>query len=118
LSEKERQSIKPFVWDKREVSVRRWTDGKSWSASRTSGSFLIYQEIEGKREGGGFVQPPIRSRGQGKTLDSGRGSNKDQDIDGLDGYRYKPDGLIKRSFSITTSSGQRELPQPLTDPNL
>ena len=26
--------------------------------------------------------------------------------DGPDGYRYKPDGLMKQSFSITTQSGQ------------
>ena len=43
LSEKERQQIKSgsvFVWDEREAGMRRWTDGKSWSASRVSGSFL------------------------------------------------------------------------------
>jgi hypothetical protein len=138
LSEKERQSIKSgsvFVWDEREAGMRRWTDGKSWSASRVSGSFLTYREMEGKRGGGGFVQPPVRSRGAGKTPDSGRGSDEDLDMDGdgPDGYRYKPDGLMKQSFSITTSTGQHlhlisyysrphpgvpELPQPTSDPAL
>lgn len=138
LSEKERQSIKSgsvFVWDEREAGMRRWTDGKSWSASRVSGSFLTYREMEGKRGGGGFVQPPIRSRGDGKTPESGRGSDEDLDMDGdgPDGYRYKPDGLMKQSFSITTSNGQHlhlisyysrphpgvpELPQPTSDPSL
>src|SRR5690349_14849740 len=72
LSEKERQSIRSgsvFVWDEREAGMRRWTDGKSWSASRVSGSFLTYREMEGKRGnafGGG-------RRGAGKTPDSGRG---------------------------------------------
>lgn len=138
LSEKERQSIKSgsvFVWDEREAGMRRWTDGKSWSASRVSGSFLTYREMEGKRGGGGFVQPPIRSRGDGKSPDSGRNSDEDLDMDGdgPDGYRYKPDGLMKQSFSITTSNGQHlhlisyysrphpgvpELPQPTSDPSL
>lgn len=135
LSEKERQSISSgsvFVWDEREAGMRRWTDGKSWSASRVSGSFLTYREMEGKRGGGQFAPPPVR-RAQGKTPESGRGSDEDQDMDGPDGYRYKPDGLMKQSFSITTSNNQHlhlisyysrphpnapDLPQPTSDPQL
>lgn len=136
LSEKERQSIRSgsvFVWDEREAGMRRWTDGKSWSASRVSGSFLTYREMEGKRGGGQFSSAPARRAG--KTPDSGRGSDEDQEMegDGPDGYRYKQDGLMKQSFSITTSAGQHlhlisyysrphpnspDLPQPTTDPQL
>ncbi|KAH7322759.1 Gti1/Pac2 family-domain-containing protein [Stachybotrys elegans] len=132
LSEKERQSIRSgsvFVWDEREAGMRRWTDGKSWSASRVSGSFLTYREMEGKR-GGGFG-PGKRS--SNKTPDSGRASDEDPDDGEPEGYRYKADGLMKQSFSITTSTGQHlhlisyysrpqpgqvDLPQPSTDPNL
>lgn len=100
LSEKERQSIKSgsvFVWDEREAGMRRWTDGKSWSASRVSGSFLTYREMEGKRGGSGFD----------KTANRDGMSNPDGDSDGgPDGYRYKPDGLMKQSFSITTNNNQ------------
>ncbi|CAF9906829.1 hypothetical protein IMSHALPRED_005366 [Imshaugia aleurites] len=111
LSEKERQSIKSgsvFVWDEREAGMRRWTDGKSWSASRVSGSFLTYREMEGKRGGNSFGPPLAAVSRAGKTPDSTRGSDSDLEIggeDGPDGYRYKPDGLMKQSFSITTSSG-------------
>ncbi|KAL8644315.1 MAG: hypothetical protein Q9226_007827 [Calogaya cf. arnoldii] len=112
LSEKERQSIKSgsvFVWDEREAGMRRWTDGKSWSASRVSGSFLTYREMEGKRGGTGFVSSLAASRAAGKTPESTRGSDSDAEggpqEDGPDGYRYKPDGLMKQSFSITTSNG-------------
>lgn len=132
LSEKERQSIRSgsvFVWDEREAGMRRWTDGKSWSASRVSGSFLTYREMEGKR-GGGFGNG---RRGAGKTPDSGRGSDEDHDDGEPEGYRYKADGLMKQSFSITTSNGQHlhlisyysrpqpgqpDLPQPSSDPSL
>ncbi|CRG85647.1 hypothetical protein PISL3812_02686 [Talaromyces islandicus] len=105
LSEKERQAIKSgsvFVWDEREAGMRRWTDGKSWSASRVSGSFLTYREMEGKRGGG------VSSSRGGKTPDSRGNSDDDRDgnEEGQDGYRYKPDGLMKQSFSITTSTGQ------------
>ncbi|TWU75902.1 hypothetical protein ED733_005950 [Metarhizium rileyi] len=132
LSEKERQSIRSgsvFVWDEREAGMRRWTDGKSWSASRVSGSFLTYREMEGKR-GGGFGSG---RRGSGKTPDSGRCSDEDHDDGEPEGYRYKADGLMKQSFSITTSTGQHlhlisyytrpqpgqpELPQPSSDTSL
>ncbi|KAJ5094440.1 hypothetical protein N7456_010301 [Penicillium angulare] len=109
LSEKERQSIRSgsvFVWDEREAGMRRWTDGKSWSASRVSGSFLTYREMEGKRGGGSVSQSSVPR--SGKTPES-RGSDDDRGDgtdEGPDGYRYKPDGLMKQSFSITTSTGQ------------
>lgn len=136
LSEKERQSIRSgsvFVWDEREAGMRRWTDGKSWSASRVSGSFLTYREMEGKR-GGGSVSQGSSARA-GKTPES-RGSDDDRGDgtdEGPDGYRYKPDGLMKQSFSITTSNGQHlhlisyysrshpsaaNLQQPTSDPAL
>jgi hypothetical protein len=113
--------------------MRRWTDGKSWSASRVSGSFLTYREMEGKRGGSGFA--PVAARA-GRTPDSTRGSDEDTEMageEGPDGYRYKPDGLMKQSFSITTSQGAhlhlisyyarshptaQTLNQPSTDPNL
>ncbi|CAJ0867239.1 5133_t:CDS:1, partial [Entrophospora sp. SA101] len=49
LSGKEHSSIRSgsvSVWDEREIVMRRWTDGKSWSASRINGSFLTYRELE------------------------------------------------------------------------
>jgi Gti1/Pac2 family transcription factor len=135
LSEKERQQIKSgsvFVWDEREAGMRRWTDGKSWSASRVSGSFLTYREMEGKRGGNGLTPPAQTPRPSVKYC--GKKPKEDEsDEDGPDGYRYKPDGLMKQSFSITTSSGQHlhlisyyarssptatELQQPSNDPAL
>lgn len=128
LSEKERQSIKSgsvFVWDEREAGMRRWTDGKSWSASRVSGSFLTYREMEGKRGGSSFDKNASREAAQ---------ASNEQDSDGgPDGYRYKPDGLMKQSFSITTNNNQhlhlisyysrssqqaQHLMQPTNDPQL
>ena len=101
LSEKERQSIKSgsvFVWDEREAGMRRWTDGKSWSASRVSGSFLTYREMEGKRGSNGFDKAQQNR--------DGMQSAEPEEDGGPDGYRYKPDGLMKQSFSITTNGGQ------------
>jgi hypothetical protein len=113
LSEKERQQIKSgsvFVWDEREAGMRRWTDGKSWSASRVSGSFLTYREMEGKRGGSNAFAPPVTTNSSQRA---GRSPNPDgsdsdgMDPEGPDGYRYKPDGLMKQSFSITTATHQK-----------
>ena len=117
----------------REAGMRRWTDGKSWSASRVSGSFLTYREMEGKRGGGSVSQSSMPRAG--KTPDSTRSDEDRADgtDEGPDGYRYKPDGLMKQSFSITTSTGQHlhlisyysrshpsaaNLQQPTSDPAL
>lgn len=52
FSEKERPLIRAgsiFVWDEQETGMKRWTDGKAWGASRVSGPFLTYREMEGKK---------------------------------------------------------------------
>ncbi|CAI7647689.1 unnamed protein product [Penicillium bialowiezense] len=122
LSEKERQSIRSgsvFVWDEREAGMRRWTDGKSWSASRVSGSFLTYREMEGKR-GGGSVSQGSSSARAGKTPES-RGSDDDRGDgtdEGPDGYRYKPDGLMKQSYYSRSHPSAANLQQPTSDPAL
>jgi Gti1/Pac2 family transcription factor len=114
--------------------MRRWTDGKSWSASRVSGSFLTYREMEGKRGGTSYSNGQGSSQGQRtEKAPDGFGEDAADGEEGPDGYRYKPDGLMKQSFSITTSTGQHLhlisyysrshptgsiLRQPSTDPNL
>lgn len=57
--------------------MRRWTDGKSWSPSRVTGSFLTYRE-----------------------LDEAQGSYNGK-------YSYRQNGLLKQSFSITTVDNQK-----------
>ncbi|KAJ2850526.1 Gluconate transport-inducing protein [Coemansia brasiliensis] len=39
-----------YVWDEKEAGVRRWTDGKRWSPSRVSGFFLVYLELESRKQ--------------------------------------------------------------------
>lgn len=75
-----------FVWDEKEAGMKRWTDGRVWSASRVSGCFLTYRELEARKKVGS----------SGSAMVEGPATNQ-----------YKPDGLIKQSFSITTSSGRK-----------
>ncbi|KAI8338930.1 Gti1/Pac2 family-domain-containing protein, partial [Chlamydoabsidia padenii] len=90
LSTKERINIQSgsiFAFDENEAGMRRWTDGRTWSPSRVWGSFLTYRELETKR----------RPRNGG----GGGGGG------GCLSFAYKPNGLIKQSFSICTAFNQK-----------
>ncbi|KAI9299066.1 hypothetical protein K502DRAFT_280755, partial [Neoconidiobolus thromboides FSU 785] len=52
LNHIERRFIKPgscFVWKQDKFNLQRWTDGKSWSASKYSKGFFYYLEKEKKK---------------------------------------------------------------------
>lgn len=90
LSTNERSKIKSgsnFIWNEQIANMKRWTDGKSWSASRVNGPFLTYKEME-----------PLDS-GVGVGLGSGSGSSD------ITNFKYKNDGLTKQSFSMETDKG-------------
>ncbi|KAF0404393.1 camp-independent regulatory protein pac2 [Gigaspora margarita] len=111
LSEKERSSIRSgsvFVWDEREAGMRRWTDGKSWSASRVSGSFLTYRELESKRKSNsrGSNNPHDLSSEDTDSSESYHSVTK-KSMSATEQCRYKHGGLVKQSFSITTTSHQK-----------
>lgn len=72
-----------FAWDEKEAGMKRWTDGRVWSASRVSGCFLTYRELEARKKSNGAAH------------------------DGPTSNQYKPEGLIKQSFSVTTASGRK-----------
>lgn len=35
-----------FVWNENDSKMKRWTDGRTWSASRVNGAFLTYREMD------------------------------------------------------------------------
>ncbi|KAH7348458.1 gluconate transport inducer 1/Pac2, partial [Rhexocercosporidium sp. MPI-PUGE-AT-0058] len=112
LSRKERKIlIEPgavFIWDEAEAGIQRWTDGRLWGSITVSDSFIIRREMERKvrrtsmvdEKDGGVVDMEIDRRG----------SDENQ-IDGglIDGYRYKANGLVRRSLIISASGRQLHL---------
>lgn len=38
-----------FAWNETECGMKRWTDGKNWLASKVHGSFLVYKELDSKK---------------------------------------------------------------------
>ncbi|CAO3629370.1 unnamed protein product [Cunninghamella echinulata] len=106
LSNKERMNIKSgsiFAFDENEAGMRRWTDGRTWSPSRVLGSFLTYRELDTKR----------RPRKLSTSTSSVGGKMNSQNIQQQQQQQqqqqciYKPNGLIKQSFSICTATNQK-----------
>ncbi|RKP25784.1 gluconate transport inducer 1/Pac2, partial [Syncephalis pseudoplumigaleata] len=138
LNERERRWLRSgsvYVWDEEESDVRRWTDGRLWSPSRIRGRFLVYRELSCRRTEAMDVDSPedplsdaVMSGTGGSHAYGGRGhsySNSNGSI--------VPNGLIKRTIAVETSSGRRlhlisyfseadlasgALPRPRFDPRL
>lgn len=136
LTPNQRKSIKSgsvFVWDEQEAGMQRWTDGRSWSTSRVLNNSLLYREMIGSHGGGRLA---LLQTSKGKHASKGESTtDENEDVDNRreDGYRENPVGLIKRSFSIKTLTGNHlhlisyyarkdlnssSLQRPSTDPRL
>ncbi|KAF5854983.1 hypothetical protein ETB97_010418 [Aspergillus alliaceus] len=106
LSEKERSQIRPgsvFVWTKQEAGMQRWTDGRSWSASRASGRIFTYYEIKRNKVGLNFsLHPPVSSWDASEPQHNKAGNSDFTPADG----QYKMGGLVKRTLSVLTTTGQ------------
>ncbi|KAK3179675.1 Global transcription regulator sge1 [Lecanicillium sp. MT-2017a] len=113
-----------FIYEEHASGIKRWTDGVSWSPSRILGNFLIYRELEkpfppGEKkralkkakkspQGISKAEPAVRPNLSyaAASLDSSSSSaNRDHErslIGSLvDSYPFKPDGLVKKTISIT-----------------
>lgn len=109
-----------FIYEEHASGIKRWTDGVSWSPSRILGNFLIYRELEKPFPAGEkkrALKRPKKAPGISKPEHSSpanlgyvagldpSGANKDQErslIGSLvDSYPFKPDGLVKKTISIT-----------------
>ncbi|KAL1918850.1 uncharacterized protein VTP21DRAFT_2872 [Calcarisporiella thermophila] len=105
LQEKERALVRSgsvFVFDERESGIKRWTDGRVWSPSRILGNFLIYRELDkrGNRRDS-FAATTDRSK---QARDCPERSQERALVGSLtNSYRFKRDGLIKKSMSVVVA---------------
>ncbi|KAJ1928174.1 Gluconate transport-inducing protein [Tieghemiomyces parasiticus] len=122
LGEKERNTIRSgsiFVWDEEESGMKRWTDGKSWSASRVLGCFLTYQETEARRRSGAKPSPsatlPTLGVHSGSASPCTRTSSSPPVVDLTSpstssttaSHLVKESGLIKKALSLTTTDNHK-----------
>ncbi|KAB8213283.1 Gti1/Pac2 family-domain-containing protein [Aspergillus novoparasiticus] len=106
LSEKEQSQIRPgsvFVWTKQVAGMQRWTDSRSWSASRASGRLFTYYEIKRDRVGPSCsLYPPVSSKDASEPQHNEAGEAECTPADG----QYKVGGLVKRTLSVLTTTGK------------
>ncbi|KAF8642069.1 hypothetical protein AX16_009685 [Volvariella volvacea WC 439] len=120
-----------FVFDEDESGIKRWTDGFFWSPSRILGNFLLYRETDKRGAGGrgarGDSNPTdvndqsqysvdgskqeshslSRPKGEPSSLDK----HKERSLYGslTNSYKFKPDGLMKKTFSLTIRGASQHL---------
>ncbi|KAF1802425.1 Gti1/Pac2 family-domain-containing protein [Mucor lusitanicus] len=116
LQERERKMIRSgsiFVFDERESGIKRWTDGRVWSPSRILGNFLIYRELD--KKAGEKKSAPMNSTNttdrRSFSIDSSVDRSKERQLVGSlsDSYRFKEDGLIKKTMSIIVNGVAQHL---------
>ncbi|KAF9549620.1 hypothetical protein EC957_003156 [Mortierella hygrophila] len=117
LQEKERRIVQSgtvFVFDERESGIKRWTDGLVWSPSRILGNFLVYRELDKRNASGKKDTSPIdrASRSSsGSDVESALEKNKERALVGslTNSYRFKKNGLIKKTMSIVVNGVSQHL---------
>ncbi|KAJ7364652.1 Gti1/Pac2 family-domain-containing protein [Mycena albidolilacea] len=117
-----------FVFDEQESGIKRWTDGVFWSPSRILGNFLLYRETDrkgaghGRRRKGSDEGEDEDERGEGGdsgSLSRPRGETRQHTLDRqrertlvgslTNNYKFKADGLMKKTFSLTISGVAQHL---------
>ncbi|CAE6433919.1 hypothetical protein ACGC1H_001462 [Rhizoctonia solani] len=121
LTEQERaQSIYSgsiLVYDEFESHIRRFTDTLVWSPSRIIGNYLVYREMKEReprptsRAGAALPPQPASARSlvrprMDSSLEQSEAERKRKEqlyVGSLThNERFKPDGLVKRTFSLMT----------------
>lgn len=121
------QSGSVFVFDERESGIKRWTDGRVWSPSRILGNFLIYRELDKRAPGekrlsiasassssaaAAAASGDMRQRSfsADTTAMSPDRSRERQLVGSLsDSYKFRKDGLIKKTMSIVVNGVAQHL---------
>ncbi|SCV68632.1 BQ2448_753 [Microbotryum intermedium] len=131
LSENEKRDLITsgaiFVFDEEDTGIKRWTDGLTWSPSRTLGNFLIYRELDKKANSAaaaasadgegeeGSSTTPVSTRPVLIPPSARRKSVSDEASSGtLDkareralvgsltaSYSFRTDGLVKKTISLS-----------------
>ncbi|KAI5806941.1 Gti1/Pac2 family-domain-containing protein [Geopyxis carbonaria] len=98
-----------FIYCENNSSIKRWTDGVTWSPSRIMGNFLIYRELNK-----GFPPGEKKRAAKKRRPEDGADANtaplpdlnmtkeQERSLIGslLDSYDFKLEGLVKKTISV------------------
>lgn len=110
-----------FIYEENASGIKRWTDGVTWSPSRILGNFLVYRELDKpfppgekkramkkqqrrpSRPGEPYPSPLASENGQANFGGERQPSEVERQLIGslIDSYGFKPDGLVKKTMSVT-----------------
>lgn len=101
------------------IGIKRWTDGLVWSPSRILGNFLIYRELD-KRIPGDKKLTSITNESRQRSFSADQTAgilgvstdrNRERRLVGSlsDSYRFRKDGLIKKTMSIIVNGVTQHL---------
>lgn len=96
-----------FVFDEEETGIKRWTDGLSWSPSRTLGNFLVYRELDKKTPHGAGGGGGDDDDGEGGAGGSGGASVRSRLMGGLTSKADPIDEQDMCGGPIASGSGSR-----------
>lgn len=93
-----------FVFDEEETGIKRWTDGLSWSPSRTLGNFLVYRELDKKGSAGTGAAAAVTADESG----AGDGLDELPQVEGVAGPSrggsHQASSARRRSLSDTSGA--------------
>ena len=97
-----------FIYEEKASTIKRWTDGVTWSPSRILGNFLVYRELDkpfppGEKKRA--IKKQQRRPSRPEELYSGWSriaSDVESQVIGslIDSYGFKADGLVKKTMSV------------------
>ncbi|RCH79408.1 hypothetical protein CU098_005151, partial [Rhizopus stolonifer] len=105
------QSGSIFCFDEKESGMKRWTDGLTWSPSRIMGHFLIYRELQNKKQicKEKHLYHPEPNIGYIVASDLLKRQKEKAVVGSLTSVRFKQHGLIKKSMSILVDGVQQHI---------
>ena len=103
-----------FVWDEQATGIKRWTDGLSWSPSRTLGNFLVYRELDKRAKAAKAPKDAVSTpASRGGPMTDGSMMRDSSSIDAVEkikekalvgsltsSYRFRKAGLVKKTISL------------------
>ncbi|KAF5341372.1 hypothetical protein D9758_012281 [Tetrapyrgos nigripes] len=105
-----------FIFSVEESGIKRWTDGLLWSPSRIVGNFLVYREINERASSRGSHK---KYTGDERALSIHRNSpglsgtgfkgGPTSYSSGSDQGTFKPNGLIKKTITVTIDGSDLHL---------
>jgi hypothetical protein len=96
------------------IGIKRWTDGLVWSPSRIHGNFLIYRELDDRKNDDELQQQEQQQDNNSNNVQlitSGLTllSKRQRERSSRHSYRFKVNGLIKKSMSVVVNGVQQHL---------